>query len=914
MYLLNRTNLNPRFMRKLFTLLLLTTFTLATHAQTVTYDLTAADITADECGGFGCTCANVGLGYFGSYAVDLTWTSTGVATPTSITVEWYESWNDAPGNIPLQLNSNADGSYTSSAACVSEQVILSFTPAFYNVGGANTITVDLPSASNTWDVDEHPSIGGGVIARITVEYPLPPTAPVANTDMVTVPGGSSGNILTPVDNDTDANGDDLVISIVSGPTSGGTLTVTGDSTLSYTPPAGFCGADTIVYEVCDAGPLCDQDTIFIDVTDTFAPDAVCQNTTVYLDSTGNASIVASDVDGGSSDACGSVTLSVDVSSFSCVDASTSTPATDLVITGVYDGPLSGGTPKGVELYVINNIADLSEYGLGSANNGGGSDGEEFTFPAVSATAGQYIYVASDSTGFADWFGFNADYVDFAMTVNGDDAIELFHMGAAIDVFGDINLDGTGEPWEYLDGWAYSANGRSATTTFNSADWMYSGINVLDGETDNASAAVPFPAATYSPVSGGVNVTLTVEDDNTNTATCNATVFVLDTIAPWFMNCPTDITMAANAAGCTAVVTWTDPTEDDNCSGGTTVTSSHASGSIFSVGTTTVTFFATDASGNTGECSFDVTITTDLNASSTTTDPTCTGDSDGTAMLMVTGGATPYTEDWGTANPMMLNAGTYPYTVTDSLGCTYTDSVMINNPAPLTASSTTTDISCNGLTDGTATLVVLGNQGSVTEDWGSEDPMNLGAGTFTYTVTDSAGCMYTDSVTITEPTALGLSGSVTDEMNGDGSGAIDLTVSGGTPGYTFDWDNDGTGDNDDTEDLSGLSTGNYMVTVTDTNGCMDTMTFFVDNVVGLNEPSEMAIKVFPNPTTGIVFAEASNGGNLTVEVTDLLGKRVWFTANKTGRIEIDLNDERNGVYLVKITSGSASTTSRVVLRK
>ena len=67
---------------------------------------------------------------------------------------------------------------------------------------------------------------------------------------------------------------------------------------------------------------------------------------------------------------------------------------DLLITAAYDGPLSGGTPKGIELYVENDIADLSAYGIGSANNGGGSDGEEFTFPAMGATAGSFIYVTT----------------------------------------------------------------------------------------------------------------------------------------------------------------------------------------------------------------------------------------------------------------------------------------------------------------------------------------------------------------------------------------------------------------------------------------------------------------------------------------------------------------------------------------
>ncbi len=88
------------------------------------------------------------------------------------------------------------------------------------------------------------------------------------------------------------------------------------------------------------------------------------------------------------------------------------PEDNLVITAVFDGPLTGGTPKGVELYVINDINDLSAYGIGAANNGGGSDGQEFTFPAITAAAGQYIYLASDSAQFNNWFGFDADYVQF----------------------------------------------------------------------------------------------------------------------------------------------------------------------------------------------------------------------------------------------------------------------------------------------------------------------------------------------------------------------------------------------------------------------------------------------------------------------------------------------------------------------
>jgi len=170
---------------------------------------------------------------------------------------------------------------------------------------------------------------------------------------------------------------------------------------------------------------------------------------------------------------------------------------DLVITGVIDGPLTGGVPKAVEIYVRNDIADLSAYGLGSANNGGGTDGEEFTFPAVAAAAGSFLYVASEATGFTTFMGFAPDYTSAALAINGDDAIELFKDGTVVDLFGDPNTDGTGEAWDHMDGWAYRHGNTGPSATFDAADWTFSGINALDGETGNASAATPFPTASYS---------------------------------------------------------------------------------------------------------------------------------------------------------------------------------------------------------------------------------------------------------------------------------------------------------------------------------------------------------------------------------------------------------------------------------
>lgn len=173
---------------------------------------------------------------------------------------------------------------------------------------------------------------------------------------------------------------------------------------------------------------------------------------------------------------------------------------NLLITGVIDGPLSGGLPKAIEIYVLDDIADLSAYGLGSANNGGGSDGIEFTFPAVSAAKGSHLYVATEVAGFTSYFGFAPDFVSgSAASVNGDDAIELFRDGVVVDTFGDINASGTGTGWDYLDGWAYRQPGSQPSATFDIAQWSFSGINANDDQTSNAAAPKPFPIGTFATV-------------------------------------------------------------------------------------------------------------------------------------------------------------------------------------------------------------------------------------------------------------------------------------------------------------------------------------------------------------------------------------------------------------------------------
>lgn len=185
-------------------------------------------------------------------------------------------------------------------------------------------------------------------------------------------------------------------------------------------------------------------------------------------------------------------------------------ASCLLLTGVIDGPLSGGTPKAVEVYAACDVADLSEYGLGSPNNGGGTDGIEFDSWSGSVNAGEFIYVSYDTTQFNNWFGFGANYTSSASSINGDDGVELFRNGKIVDIFGDAN-DAETEGWGYVDGWVYRVSGTGPCAgdfstgcdwigDFLEEHWMMGNENALDNydsQADTAGIDDEFPAGTYS---------------------------------------------------------------------------------------------------------------------------------------------------------------------------------------------------------------------------------------------------------------------------------------------------------------------------------------------------------------------------------------------------------------------------------
>lgn len=152
---------------------------------------------------------------------------------------------------------------------------------------------------------------------------------------------------------------------------------------------------------------------------------------------------------------------------------------------LWDGSGTNGG-KAVQVRAHRDIADLSVYGLGVANNGGGTDGVEFTFPAIAVSEGDHILVAREPATISAYFGSCIDgYAEIiqsdAMNQNGDDAIELFNGMDNVGTYGDVDVDGTGESWEYSGSWAYRANGV----------WTKGDVDCAAGSTSTQSSACPY---------------------------------------------------------------------------------------------------------------------------------------------------------------------------------------------------------------------------------------------------------------------------------------------------------------------------------------------------------------------------------------------------------------------------------------
>lgn len=299
----------------------------------------------------------------------------------------------------------------------------------------------------------------------------------------------------------------------------------------------------------------------------------------------------------------------------------------------------------------------------------------------------------------------------------------------------------------------------------------------------------------------------------------------------------------------------------------------------------------------------------LTTTNNTTVSNC-NQSTGTATANAQLGIAPYTYQWDvaassqtTATATGLMAGAYVVTFTDTEGCFGSDTFTVANPASpslttlVNAPYNGANISCNGLSDGSADATGTGGTTPYTYQWDAAtgnqttpDATGLGAGVYMVTLTDAANCTDVDTVTLTEPSALTSTSTTTANVscNGGADGAAFVSLTGGTAPYTYAWDNASTSDS-----ITGLTAGNYIATATDVNGCT-----VVATTVVITEPTLLTSTIVDNGDGSATATGAGGTGAYTYQWDAAAGNQTTATA-------ISLTN--NTTYSVTITDANGCTS-------
>ena len=298
-----------------------------------------------------------------------------------------------------------------------------------------------------------------------------------------------------------------------------------------------------------------------------------------------------------------------------------------------------------------------------------------------------------------------------------------------------------------------------------------------------------------------------------------------------------------------------------------------------------------------------------------TDLSCYTDSFGTASVTVSGGVPPFTYDWAASSSMnsdvvSVAAGLHTVTVTDQANCTFETSVMVNSPDSFEVIGTTSDVLCAGGTSGSVAVNVAGATPPYQYAWtggGSNAQLdNLAAGTYDVLVTDANGCTITFEGTITEPTALAHTLSETPAQLNGSDGTATVTVTGGTPPYTYSWNDPAA---QTTETATGLENIVYEVTVTDANGCSFIDSIHVGPTVSIfeNALTLQQLKVYPQPAHDQLTVELPESKDFEGKLVlrDLSGRIVLSQEQISGNIiQLDIQGIAKGIYNLEWIHGES----------
>lgn len=313
---------------------------------------------------------------------------------------------------------------------------------------------------------------------------------------------------------------------------------------------------------------------------------------------------------------------------------------------------------------------------------------------------------------------------------------------------------------------------------------------------------------------------------------------------------------------------------------------------------------TDASGCQVTSSYQIDATSGTLTSSAVTHHENCGDGSAYVLVSVSGGATPYTYEWNTGasteDLVNIHAGNYSLTITDLYGCeiVMNESVLNITTGLMVTLDTIVDEHCLQ-SDGSIDLSVSGGMTPLSILWSngavSEDIAGISAGSYTVTVTDATGCTASLNGTVNNLTGgHSLSFSlVNDEMCNDGSGFIDIEITGGTAPYTYLWSNGAV-----SQDLSGIHAGLYQVSVSDLSGCSALFDFTVNNT----NSSGLSV----NGVVTDTYCNAS-GGMIDLSVSGGIQPLSYDWSN--GSTTQDISGLTDGTFTVTVTDDAGCSTQQ-----
>ncbi|PKB17719.1 MBG domain-containing protein [Flavobacterium sp. 5] len=419
------------------------------------------------------------------------------------------------------------------------------------------------------------------------------------------------------------------------------------------------------------------------------------------------------------------------------------------------------------------------------------------------------------------------------------------------------------------------------------------------------------AATATGLAAGA-YTCTISDDNTCFITKNFTITqpaaITATTAQTQVSCNggSNGTASVNASGGTGTLTylWSP-------SGGTAATATGLAAGAYT---------CTISDDNTCFITKNFTITQPAAITATTaqTQVSCNGGSNGTASVTASGGTGTLTYLWspsgGTAATATgLAAGAYTCTISDDNTCFITKNFTITQPAAITATTAQTQVSCNGGSNGTASVTASGGTGTLTYSWSpsggtAATATGLAAGAYTCTISDDNTCFITKNFTITQPAAITATTAQTQvSCNGGSNGSASVTASGGTGTLTYSWSPSGG----TAATATGLAAGAYTCTISDDNTCFITKNFTITQPAAITATTAQTQVSCNGGSNGSASVTASGGtGTLTYLWSPSGGTAATATGLAAGAYTCTISDD-NTCFITKnftITQPAAITAT------